>query len=1795
MEDLSVNKKLNFLYGGGEMGERIRNFDWSKTPLGNPENWDSSLKTCVRIVLTSSQPMFIWWGDKLINIYNDACKGVLGRKHPAMLGVTGKIVWDEVWDELWTRGKTVFENNQGTFDDALLLIMNRNGYEEETYFKFSFNPIPGTIKTTEGLLCVSTEETSRIYNERALDMLRELGAITYTEKSLDIIYRHVAEALATNHKDFPFALIYKITGDANIVTVVASTGIDKSQNVFPDNIDITKPTAITKDFCQAFKENKMVVSEIQAEDVTLPTGAWQTTPKQFIHLPISPAGSKQPYCIISAALNPYRTFDEKYLQFCQLIADRISTEINKMLAIEVEAKRAEAKAEIDRAKIVVFSNIIHEFRTPLTLILSPLEEILNQKKNNLNKTEKQNIEIAHRNSMRLFDMVNNLLDFSNIEKGELNKGSVFTVKIPFDQQHVSEHQIIGTEMNADEITSDTYIAKIEISLETEKNETVQIVAVKEKNILPTVLVVDDNADVRKHISTILSENFNVITANHGMDALLLIRKTTPDLVISDIWMYVMDGISLLKEIKSDKATANIPVILLIASAGENSKVSDWKMGADDYMVKPFSAKELVARVKAQLRMVKLRQSLEGNVRNLFLQSPVAIAILKGPQHIFELANDMYMHLAQNNDVVGKSIRQVFPELEGTAIYELLDHVYSTGEPFVTNEMLVKLNKGNEKLDENYFNLVYQPSRDKDGKIDGVITHGVDVTEQVLARKKIEESEHRYHEIIYTSPSLIAIFKGEDMIIDIANDAILDSWGKGNIIGKSIFDVMPESIEQGFDKLLLSVYRTGESILGNEVPATFYRKGTKEIIYYNFVYQAQRNVHGEIEGVATIATEVTSQAELNKKIKESEEQFRNVWLQSPNIFVILKGPEMVIDFVNEPLLRSWGRTNDIVGKTILEALPETKHQAFPRLLEEVYKTGKTYFGKEEKAVIIKDDEPEDVYYNYVYQAIQEDGKVSGITVMATDVTEQVVARKKIEESEKQQAFMLKLSDALRPLSNPVDIEEAVTKIALDFMEADWCHYCTIDGDNLIILRDAVRGDLPHLVGEYQISNYPLFNNILSAGCASVVHDVHTTDLLDEDLKQLCMQLQNISFINVPVVKNGKPVGLLSIVQSKPRKWTDSEVQLTIETAERTWAAVERAKVEEALRKSEEKYRTLFTSIDQGFVLCELIRNKEGKGIDYYMLELNPTYEMQTGLSIEMMLGKTILQVFPTIDKKHIETFAAVVDNQCPVEFEQYFEVNQRWHAVKVYPGEKNKFTVLFKDITQHKQAEEKLRESESRFRKMADASPMFIWTLDANGLSSYYNKTFLDFLGVSKDKDISDWKKIVHPDDIQSTIDTINTAIAECRSYALECRLLRADGQWRSVLAQGNPSMGDNNEFLGFVGSSVDITERKQAEEELTKANIAAENATKSKQQFLSNMSHEIRTPLNSIIGFANVLLKTKLDVEQKEFLQAIKTSGKSLNLLIDDILDLAKVDTGKMTFEKQPFEIRPLISSVLHSFDLKIKEKNLKLVEEYDNKIPSILLGDSLRLNQIFLNLLGNAVKFTHKGRITLSVKLLNETQESVTLEFTLTDSGIGIAANKMDLIFNLFEQAELSTSNSYGGTGLGLAIVKQLIQAQGGSINVKSKLGEGSTFSFILPFGKTSIKLEEEIDILKLGSEIKIRVLVAEDVALNQLLIKLILSDFGFEYEIVDNGRIAIERMQNNTYDIILMDLQMPEMNGFETTEYIRKTMKSEIPIIALTADVTTVDVEKCKGFGMDDYISKPINENLLYGKIMELVKKKP
>lgn len=421
-----------------------------------------------------------------------------------------------------------------------------------------------------------------------------------------------------------------------------------------------------------------------------------------------------------------------------------------------------------------------------------------------------------------------------------------------------------------------------------------------------------------------------------------------------------------------------------------------------------------------------------------------------------------------------------------------------------------------------------------------------------------------------------------------------------------------------------------------------------------------------------------------------------------------------------------------------------------------------------------------------------------------------------------------------------------------------------------------------------------------------------------------------------------------------------------------------------------------------------------------------------------------------------------------------------------------------------------------------------------------------------------------------------------------------DHKLTNVLFNGSVYEDKDGKVIGAVLVARDITEQKRISGELIEAKNSAENAMRSKQQFLSNMSHEIRTPMNAIIGFTKVILKTELTAKQKEYLTAIKMSGDALIVLINDILDLAKVDAGKMSFEQTPFKLSLSISAMLYLFETKIQEKNLKLITKYDDKIPEVLLGDPVRLHQIILNLVGNAVKFTSYGEITVCTRLLNQDEETATVEFAVSDTGIGIAENKIDGIFENFQQAYNLTPSTYGGTGLGLAIVKQLVEGQGGNLKVKSKLDVGSTFSFVLNFQKTNAQAILETEIIKLDNEIKdIKILVVEDMELNQLLMKTLLDDFGFESDITANGKLAIEKLNMKSYDIILMDLQMPIMNGFEATSYIRNEMNSDIPIIALTADVTTSDLEKCKAVGMNDYLPKPIDERLLYTKIINLLKK--
>ena len=382
----------------------------------------------------------------------------------------------------------------------------------------------------------------------------------------------------------------------------------------------------------------------------------------------------------------------------------------------------------------------------------------------------------------------------------------------------------------------------------------------------------------------------------------------------------------------------------------------------------------------------------------------------------------------------------------------------------------------------------------------------------------------------------------------------------------------------------------------------------------------------------------------------------------------------------------------------------------------------------------------------------------------------------------------------------------------------------------------------------------------------------------------------------------------------------------------------------------------------------------------------------------------------------------------------------------------------------------------------------------------------------------------------------------------------------------------------------DINKREKLEKELIITQKKAEDAAIIKEQFMANMSHEIRTPLNAIIGFNHRLNKTKLDDEQKEYANAVQSSGENLLAIVNDILDFSKIEAGMVRIEEIRFNLSGLLQSVVTMFFVQAKEKHVHLELTISENVPPLIMGDPTRLTQILINLIGNALKFTNHGSVNIVVDVVSIDEKQANILFRVKDTGIGISEEKISEIFDRFTQAKSDTSRIFGGTGLGLSIAKKLVELQAGTISVESEKDQGSEFTFNIPY-KIAEGIAEDVKtkaepIKKIRIENNMKILVVEDNILNQKLAGFMLKDWGFDFDICGNGKLATEKLKTNSYNLILMDIQMPEMNGYEATEFIREQLKLTIPIIAMTAHALPGEREKCVGFGMTDYISKPIKE---------------
>jgi len=385
--------------------------------------------------------------------------------------------------------------------------------------------------------------------------------------------------------------------------------------------------------------------------------------------------------------------------------------------------------------------------------------------------------------------------------------------------------------------------------------------------------------------------------------------------------------------------------------------------------------------------------------------------------------------------------------------------------------------------------------------------------------------------------------------------------------------------------------------------------------------------------------------------------------------------------------------------------------------------------------------------------------------------------------------------------------------------------------------------------------------------------------------------------------------------------------------------------------------------------------------------------------------------------------------------------------------------------------------------------------------------------------------------------------------------------------------------------------------ELKHQTHVAKLAVAAKDTFLANMSHEIRTPMNAIIGFTDLLAQSNLDPVQSVYINNVQIAGDNLLTLINDILDLSKIESGHLSIETHPFNLKNTLKHIYDLLKVKAAEKDLEFNLFLDADMPEFIAGDKGRLNQIVMNLAGNAIKFTHEGEVTIAVKKTAETAEGYTIRFSIKDSGIGIPEDKLETIFERFSQAEESTTRLYKGTGLGLNIVKQLVELQNGTIEVKSKMGRGSEFFFSLDFKK--VDLSEIIPVIEIAQESKplekLSILLCEDNLLNQNLAKSVIRNFGFDLDIANNAAECIDLLLNNKYDLILMDLQMPVRDGYQTTTFIRNELKLDIPIIAMTAHSLIGEQQKCFDIGMDGYITKPYKQADLLNMILSVLHKQP
>ena len=898
------NGRLDFLAGGGEMGARMRALDWTATPLGPPAQWPQSLKTIVRVMLDSRYAMWMLWGPELTFFCNDAYLPTVGIRREWVLGARSDKVWEEIWSELEPRIARVLELGQATWDEGLLLFLERSGFPEETYHTFSYSPVYDDRSRISGMLCVVTEVTERVIGERRLRVLRDLAARGRGVDGVQQSCTRVCEVLALYPFDTPFAALYLIEPGARQARRVARTR-DLPELLLPEMLalnDANSPWRLRELF---ESETAQELCDLSAVGLDIAAEPWPDAVKQALVLPLKHAKQGLNGFLI-AGVSPRRALDEAYRAFLDLVANQTGSAITEGQEYEAERQRAEILSELDRAKTAFFSNISHEFRTPLTLMLGPLEEAITD--NRLSQEARERLQLVERNAARLQKLVNSLLDFSRIEAGRvqasyeetdlaaftrdlastfrsamekagltyvvdcddlgepvyvdremwekivlnllsnafkftlagmvtvrlrrekdhailevadtgvgvpeqelprvferfhrveathgrthegsgiglalvqelvklhgstieadsvLGEGTTFRVLLPFGATHLPPDRVLAPRvLSSTAIGARTFVHEALRWLQNSDDTAPSAFPAtgespssgRDRRFAATfgsrIVLADDNADVRSYVRDLLSPYYVVETVTDGEKALAAARRARPDLILSDVMMPRLDGFGLLAQIRADEKLRSVPVLLLSARAGEEARIEGLDAGADDYVIKPFSARELLARVGALLELRHMRSSVEEALRlrtaqyeTLLTEAPLGVYLVDADFRVREANPTARAAVGDIPDLIGgdfeELIHRVWPQTYADKVVRLFRHTLETGEPYFAPEHIEQ--RKDRRVTECYewqINRIPLP----DGTY-GVVCYFRDISSHVQARTQLQTADRQKDEFL----------------------------------------------------------------------------------------------------------------------------------------------------------------------------------------------------------------------------------------------------------------------------------------------------------------------------------------------------------------------------------------------------------------------------------------------------------------------------------------------------------------------------------------------------------------------------------------------------------------------------------------------------------------------------------------------------------------------------------------------------------------------------------------------------------------------------------------------------------------------------------------------------------------------------------------------------------------------------------------------------------------------------------------------------------------------------------------